>query len=123
MQEGITLTFASENVKDQTAKGLEGGHNGKPTSVTVDPGGPGAQVFFERRSGVGPLPAGTLLRAVTGGGGGRGQPDERDPQAVLADVRNGFISVEAARDLYRVVCSAPPEPVLDEAATASLRGH
>ena len=54
------------------------------------------------------------------GGGGWGDPLERDPRAVLADVRNGFVSVDSARDEYGVVVGADPLEV-DMAATDALR--
>ena len=44
-----------------------------------------------------------MFRHVLAGGGGWGDPLERDPQAVLRDVRNEFVSVEAAREDYGVV--------------------
>lgn len=37
------------------------------------------------------------------GGGGYGDPRERDPKRVLQDVVDGYVSMEAARDLYGVV--------------------
>jgi N-methylhydantoinase B len=54
----------------------------------------------------------------TSGGGGWGDPRERDPQAVLRDVVDGLVSVEAARREYGVVIS---DNQLDEEATARLR--
>ena len=40
----------------------------------------------------------------TSGGGGVGRPEERDPQAVWEDVYiNEFITIETARDVYKVV--------------------
>lgn len=36
------------------------------------------------------------------GGGGYGDPRQRDPQKVLADVVNGLVSIEAAREVYGV---------------------
>ena len=39
----------------------------------------------------------------SGGGGGFGNPLERDPEQVLADVRAGYVSVEAAQNEYGVV--------------------
>jgi N-methylhydantoinase B len=49
-----------------------------------------------------PLAIGDTFRVVTAGGGGHGPPAERDPAAVLEDVRDGFVSREAARDVYGV---------------------
>ena len=48
-----------------------------------------------------------------GGGGGFGRPEERDPQRVASDVKQGYVSLKAARELYKVACSE--DGVLDEA--------
>ena len=53
------------------------------------------------------------------GGGGCGDPRERDPPAVAADVRDDKVSVGAAREQYGVVVR---DGELDEAATVSERG-
>ena len=37
-------------------------------------------------------------------GGGYGEPLERDPELVRADVAEGWIGTERARDVYGVVC-------------------
>ena len=55
----------------------------------------------------------------SGGGGGYGDPLERDPEAVRADVREGFVSAERARDGYGVVLDAAGE--VDEETTAAAR--
>jgi N-methylhydantoinase B len=49
------------------------------------------------------LPAGTLLRLRTTGGGGWGDPFEREPELVLQDVLRGLVSPEAAERDYGVV--------------------
>ncbi len=54
------------------------------------------------------------------GGGGYGPPSERDPERVLADARQGYISLDAAERDYAVVVDAATMAV-DEAATAALR--
>lgn len=54
------------------------------------------------------------------GGGGYGPPVERDPARVLADARQGYISVKAAEMDYAVIINAATMAV-DEAATAALR--
>ncbi|MCC7462126.1 MAG: hydantoinase B/oxoprolinase family protein, partial [Gammaproteobacteria bacterium] len=40
------------------------------------------------------------------GGGGWGSPLARDPERVREDVRNGFVSVARAREVYGVVVDA-----------------
>lgn len=52
------------------------------------------------------------------GAGGYGLPLQRDPEAVLRDVRCGFLSLNAARQQYGVVIS---DNQLDQSATARLR--
>jgi N-methylhydantoinase B len=46
------------------------------------------------------VPPGTLFRQIAGGGGGYGDPRERPRELVAADVRNGVVSIESAREDY-----------------------
>ena len=64
------------------------------------------------------LEAGDVVSYRTCGGGGYGPPEERDPERVLRDVLEDKVSVERARDVYRVAVTGRE---LDEAATAELR--
>ena len=59
---------------------------------------------------------------VQAGGGGWGDPLDREPRRVAADVRNGKVSVEAAETLYGVRFSADLSEV-DEETTADLRSE
>jgi len=61
---------------------------------------------------------GDLLYFNTWGGGGWGDPYERDAELVRADVERGLVSVAGARR-YGVVISA--DGTVDEAATGTLR--
>jgi N-methylhydantoinase B len=55
-------------------------------------------------------------------GGGYGEPQEREPQAVLHRVLEGWTSEERARDVYGVVFDTEHgSPTVDLAATADLR--
>ncbi|RSN65667.1 hydantoinase [Amycolatopsis sp. WAC 04182] len=82
----------------------------------VDSGHDGAVGRFELTRG--PLPSKSrvnlrpddVVNVVLPGGGGYGDPFERDPEAVLADVVDGYISVEAARELYGVEVTYHGEP-------------
>ncbi len=56
----------------------------------------------------------------SGGGGGYGPPEERPVASVLEDVRQGYVSADAAKALYGVVVD-PETGALDEAATATAR--
>jgi N-methylhydantoinase B len=85
----------------------------------------GAYHYFASRP-VWKTQRGAMLRVITNGGGGWGSPFARDPQRVLADVRDEYVSIEgAARDYGVVVVGDPqrdPEGLrIDEAATADLR--
>jgi N-methylhydantoinase B len=64
------------------------------------------------------LKAGDTVVIQTGGGGGWGNPFERDPEAVAQDVREGSISAERAQSRYGVVLDGA---AVDQAATQALR--
>jgi N-methylhydantoinase B len=62
------------------------------------------------------------VRVRTTGGGGWGDPLEREAEWVLRDVIDGKVSAAAARDDYGVVLSGTAdEMVVDEQATRTLR--
>ena len=54
-----------------------------------------------------PVLAGQVVRVVTTGGGGWGDPLEREPELVQRDVIEGKVSPEAARHDYGVVLNEP----------------
>ena len=66
------------------------------------------------------LQGGDMLVSKGGGGAGVGPPEERDPEAVRMDVKNELVSIEAARDIYKVVLD-PETLEIDDAATRRLR--
>jgi N-methylhydantoinase B len=66
------------------------------------------------------LQPGEVYYAFPPGGGGIGDPRERDPLAVATDVRNGFVSLERAAEEYGVVVAADTLEV-DVEATRRLR--
>jgi N-methylhydantoinase B len=66
-----------------------------------------------------PIDAEAIVR--TGGGGGFGDPLERDPALVRADVAEELVSSTAAREQYGVVLTR--ELGVDEAATRALRAR
>jgi N-methylhydantoinase B len=104
--------------------GLKGGKAGRPFRVTVDPGGPNEHQL-EGLVDDAPVPAGTLVRIDTTGGGGWGDPLEREPELVALDVTQGKVGDASARDDYGVVLTRADdgsfEPDLD--ATAALRAR
>jgi 5-oxoprolinase (ATP-hydrolysing)/N-methylhydantoinase A len=62
---------------------------------------------------------GTVYRHRMAGGGGWGNPLERDPDLVAVDVRNDKVSAESAREHYGVVLTA--DGTVDARATEELR--
>jgi N-methylhydantoinase B len=98
--------------------GLKGGRAGRPFRVTVDPGGPHERQL-EGLVDDAPLAAGTLVRIDTTGGGGWGEPLERDPRLVAMDVLQGKVSVVSARDEYGVALTDQAD--VDVEATRALR--
>jgi N-methylhydantoinase B len=74
---------------------LEGGREGRPNRAALErPDGSSRALAKATRVRV---PAGGVLDMQTGGGGGYGPPSERDPAAVQADLRDGYVSESAAR--------------------------
>src|SRR5213594_165161 len=66
------------------------------------------------------LPEGSLLVDYVAGGGGFGDPLDREPQAVLRDYGRGWVSRETAERIYGVVLDANGKRV-DGEATAHRR--
>ena len=99
------------------AYGLSGGESGAPTRASVM-ANDGEQVMTSKFRGV--LKRGESVRIQVGGGGGWGDPLQRDPAAVLDDVVNEKVTVERARDVYGVALAGSPAQV-DEAGTVALR--
>ncbi len=77
--------------------GLAGGMAGLPYQASVD-GSPLPGMNDDV-----PLAEGALLRLRTTGGGGWGDPFQREPELVLLDVLRGLVSVESAERDYGVV--------------------
>ncbi|MBW8270736.1 hydantoinase B/oxoprolinase family protein [Caldovatus aquaticus] len=93
--------FAVNAIFDRIAhppKGRDGGHDGAPGWVGLDdPNGTPL-----RTKGFQIVPKGRRLVLKLPGGGGMGDPRQRDPALVRRDVADGLVSPEAARTLYGV---------------------
>jgi N-methylhydantoinase B len=102
--------------------GADGGLPGRNGACVVNPGAQNEQ-RLPSRFGDYRLVKGNLLRVERPGGGGLGNPVERPAEAVVEDVRQGYVSIEQARADYGVaVRSLDGAPVVDEAETRLLRG-
>ncbi len=117
--DGYFMSIADRSIL--SCWGVNGGRAGRPFQVTIDPGGPGERDVDAMADGEF-VPAGTLIRIRTTGGGGWGDPLERDPALVARDVRWGKVSRAAAAADYGVVLTGPADdPVVDDEATGRLR--
>jgi N-methylhydantoinase B len=124
--------YAKEyQVLDPTLLTVRMGHNFKYPGWGVLGGKapPVAQAFFnhggEDERSLRPLETlemrpGDRLEMLVPGGGGFGEPFERDPERVLEDVRNGYVSVTAAERDYGVAID-PATMTIDAERTSRLR--
>ena len=135
---GIHYVISGKGAGFPMSDGLAGGYPGapnryvwvhnneaEPESKNVDPRFarsldemPGEQESVTW--GVFPLMGEDALYVGWNGGGGYGDPLERDPEAVLDDCRTGAVSVQSARDVYGVVL-AEGGGAVDAPATEALR--
>jgi N-methylhydantoinase B len=105
------------------AFGLSGADAGAVATHWIEDAKSGATIATLKNAGNTDVIESQIWAAETGGGGGCGNPRDRDPQAVLDDVIDGFVSANCAREIYAVVVNRSGEDfVLDENATAQLRG-
>jgi N-methylhydantoinase B len=95
------------------ARGLFGGLPGGCAAVSVN----GQPVHAKKTIA---LAQGEVFAVRCAGGAGYGDPRERPPSLVLRDVKGGYVSVAAARELYGVALTAT-EHGIDAAATHVLR--
>jgi len=102
--------------------GNEGGKQGGKGACIINPGAK-EEKRLPSRFGDYVLKKGSLLRLERPGGGGMGNPLERDAETVLEDVRQGYVSVERARLDYGVAVEVRGgEFTLDQGGTRRLRG-
>ena len=124
----ITLSVLAERMK-RKPWGLFGGGPGSFTKVEIKrPTDPDFITFQEAFGLVSPskfanirLHRGDRVRITSPSGGGYGQPLEREPQRVAADVQEHLVSVESAARLYGVVVDGSGE--VDGPATKRLRAE
>ncbi len=88
--------FAMYDRVDNPPRGRDGGADGAPGTVST---ASGAVLRPKGRQVVG---AGDRVRLDLPGGGGHGDPHERSTGAIALDIAEGYVTAEAARDLYDV---------------------
>ncbi len=103
--------------------GICGGSNGSPNEMILRYGSADPYRVAHTANNV-PMAAGERVMFNYGGGGGWGDPLERDPVAVLDDVLDELVSIEGARRDYGVVLTGSLEELtlaIDARATTALR--
>lgn len=95
--------------------GVNGGKAGQGSRYILNPGTSSERVLSGKTDSE-QVKAGDLLRVLSPGGGGWGNPLERDPQAVALDVRRGLVTRDKATADYGVVLDDSPEgcPLMPE---------
>ncbi len=120
-EDGYFMSIADRSIL--ACWGVNGGRAGRPFQVTIDPGGPHEREIDALADGEF-VPAETLIRIRTTGGGGWGDPLVRHPALVARDVRWGKVSRAcAAADYGVVITGTEDDPVPDAAATRDLRSR
>jgi N-methylhydantoinase B len=99
--------------------GVLGGESGAPNTYWIEREGETIPLPTPGKASGIPLRAGDVVVGCTAGGGGYGDPREREPERVASDVALGFLSPGAAREHYGVVVDASGS--VDPGATAALR--
>jgi N-methylhydantoinase B len=103
--------------------GVAGGRPGGPNRFTLRFGTERPELVTHTAPMV-PLAAGEAIEYVLGGGGGFGDPFERDPERVREDVLDEYVSVDGARRDYGVALVGRAEDLslaVDREETRRLR--
>jgi N-methylhydantoinase B len=96
--------------------GVEGGHAALPNKIRVRRANGDVEEFPNGKVNSLPVTPGDAIIISAGGGGGFGDPLERDPEAVRWDVIRLYVSPEQARDVYGVVLDGNTKQVDAEGA-------
>ena len=119
LTDGYFMSIADRSIL--SCWGVNGGKAGRPFEVMIDPGGQKQRPADALADGE-PVPAGTLMRIRTTGGGGWGDPLDRDVALVVRDVAWGKVTRAGATANYGVVITGPQDaPAADMEASVLLR--
>jgi N-methylhydantoinase B len=118
---GVTLLDIGGHDK-YPAQGLFGGLPGSKTKTLLRRSNSKDFVVINPRKII-QLNNGDIARFYLAGGGGYGNPCERDPRKVLEDVRNGYVSRRAARKVYRVAIEDGSSLNINKSETQKLRDN
>lgn len=83
-------------------QGVAGGHPGKSGAWYINPGTVEERKLEFAMTDVEPVKNGDIITQFTNGGGGYGDPRERDLKAIILDIKEGFVTLEGAERDYGV---------------------
>ena len=105
--------------------GIEGGLPSMPHGLSIKQAGAEKEDWLGSVFSDVPIGSGDVFSRPTAGGGGFGDPLERDPALVLEDVADGYVSIERAAKDYGVVLTVVDAELcayaVDETATKATR--
>lgn len=105
--------------------GIEGGLPSMPHGLSIKRAGAEEEDWLGSVFSDVPIGAGDVFSRPTAGGGGFGDPLERDPALVLEDVADDYVSIERAAKDYGIVLTVVDAEIcayaVDEAATKATR--
>ncbi|MEW9586599.1 hydantoinase B/oxoprolinase family protein [Paraburkholderia sp. DGU8] len=104
--EGIVFSARSDSHVTGVAAGVAGGHDGRRARLVKEANGASTELSSKTANIA--LADGESVRLETSGGGGYGAPSERPRGSIERDVRDGKVSLEAARQAY-AFARAPQE--------------
>jgi N-methylhydantoinase B len=116
MSDSMELGFCSDGTVNP-ALGILGGHAAAAARQWLQ--GDDGEVVNMRTAEQIVVRKDQLVVSYSNGGGGYGDPSHRLPEKVAKDVREGWISKERAREVYKVSCNS--EGKIDTENTALLR--
>ena len=113
-------SFRGEGMGRPTGLGVEGGSDGRVARIAVvegtgEPRTPPPYALWR----LGP----SRLTVASPGGGGYGDPLDRDPAAVLRDVRDEVVTQREAEEVYGVVLATAADSVVIGAEATDARRH
>jgi N-methylhydantoinase B len=119
LTDGYFMSIADRSIL--SCWGVSGGKAGRPFEVMINPDHE-QQRLAEPLADAEFVPAGTLIRIRTTGGGGWGDPLDRPVASVVRDVAWGKVSRAGAAADYGVVIIGPvDEPAADPSRTSNLQ--
>jgi len=108
LRSGLTLQYACQKY-NFAPRGRGGGNPGATVRLVINEG-TDREIAIDGSNGDHALEEGDTITLRTPGGGGFGDPRERDRAAVRADVARGYVSVTIARDIYGLQEDPMPAP-------------